>query len=106
MRTGDLGGELARTIADFEQQDQMTLMHRFNKAADLLDQVQQVRLRVQYEEGCLVSALVMCADMPNDSLGYACVHGCDSACCCIDICRSHFPTSTLQQCRAFCTSQQ
>lgn len=38
-----VGGELARSIAEFEQQSQMTLMHRFNKAADLLDQVLQVR---------------------------------------------------------------
>ncbi len=37
---GDLS-ELARVIVDFEQSDQMTLMHRFNKASDLLDQVQQ-----------------------------------------------------------------
>jgi hypothetical protein len=41
-RTLQVGGELARSIADFEQQSQMTLMHRFNKAADLLDQVLQV----------------------------------------------------------------
>ena len=42
--TLQVGGELARSIADFEQQSQMTLMHRFNKAADLLDQVLQVRI--------------------------------------------------------------
>jgi hypothetical protein len=41
--TLQVGGELARSIVDFEQQSQMTLMHRFNKAADLLDQVLQVR---------------------------------------------------------------
>ncbi len=35
--------ELARVIVDFEQSEQMTLMHRFNKACDLLDQVQQAR---------------------------------------------------------------
>ena len=42
LSTLQVGGELARSIAEFEQQSQMTLMHRFNKAADLLDQVLQV----------------------------------------------------------------
>jgi len=44
-----VGGELARHIVDFEQSDQMTLMHRFNKAADLLDQVQQVSVQAAFK---------------------------------------------------------
>ncbi len=34
---------LSRAIIETEEQSQMTLMHRFNKAADLLDQVMKVR---------------------------------------------------------------
>lgn len=33
---------LSRAIVETEEQSQMTLMHRFNKAADLLDQVMKV----------------------------------------------------------------
>lgn len=35
---------LAQDIADFEKSSQMTLMHRYNKATDLLEQVQQGNL--------------------------------------------------------------
>mmetsp|Transcript_20854 Transcript_20854/g.62756 ORF Transcript_20854/g.62756 Transcript_20854/m.62756 type:complete len:1085 (+) Transcript_20854:1468-4722(+) len=51
--TGELS-ELSRVIADFEKSDQMTLMHRFNKACDLLDQVQQGQM---VGEGGLAEAM-------------------------------------------------
>ena len=38
---------LSRAIIETEEQSQMTLMHRFNKAADLLDQVMKVRARTE-----------------------------------------------------------
>ena len=37
---------LSRAIVETEEQSQMTLMHRFNKAADLLDQVMKVRVLI------------------------------------------------------------
>lgn len=39
----DTSNELVRQIADAESSDQWTLMHRFNRAADLLDQALTVR---------------------------------------------------------------
>ena len=39
----DTSNDLVRQIADAESSDQWTLMHRFNRAADLLDQALTVR---------------------------------------------------------------
>lgn len=46
--------ELVRQIAEAEQSGQWTLMHRFNRAADLLEQALSVR-PIPYAEPCLIS---------------------------------------------------
>ena len=47
----DTSNELVRQIADAESSDQWTLMHRFNKAADLLDQALTVSSSLPERQG-------------------------------------------------------
>ena len=44
--------EIVRQIAEAENSDQWTLMHRFNRAADLLDQAVNVKLLQYYWSSC------------------------------------------------------